>query len=138
MSRGLHRRISCPNDRALSIRSARKWLFRTIPLVTSGLHISRKWCKSYGFHGKLRLFMPSCAQHQVRYVRLHRYLIDYVLAERGFNPPGMMFPVSAAILDNINAYQRSLESYSVRLLPFIKWKATGERSVRVLNETADF
>ncbi|MHC4044774.1 hypothetical protein I3J27_32935 [Bradyrhizobium xenonodulans] len=50
----------------------------------------------------------------------------------------MMFPVSAAILDNINAYQRSLESYSVRLLPFIKWKATGERSVRVLNETADF
>ncbi|MFB6452873.1 hypothetical protein [Bradyrhizobium tunisiense] len=127
-----------PAQTTVLYRSARKWPFHTTPLVTSGLHISRKWCKSYGFHGKLRLFMPSCAQHQVRYGRLHRYLIHYVLAERGFNPPGMMFPVSAAILDNINAYQRILESYSVRLLPFIKWKATGERSVRVLNETAGF
>ena len=30
--------------------------------------------------------------------RLHRYLIHHVVAERGYNPPGIAFPVSAAIL----------------------------------------
>ncbi|WOH53893.1 Fic family protein [Bradyrhizobium sp. sBnM-33] len=70
--------------------------------------------------------------------RLHRYLINHVLAERGFNPPGMAFPVSAAILDRIDDYRLTLESYSVRLLPFIKWEPTDKRNVRVLNETADY
>ena len=70
--------------------------------------------------------------------RLHRYLIHHVLAERGFNPPGIVFPVSAAILDRIGDYRRTLESYSGRLLPFIKWEPTDKRNVRVLNETADY
>lgn len=70
--------------------------------------------------------------------RLHRYLIHHVLAERGFNPPGVVFPVSAAILDRIDDYRRTLESYSGRLLPLIKWEPTDKRNVRVLNETADF
>jgi Fic/DOC family len=70
--------------------------------------------------------------------RLHRYLIHHVLAERGFNPPGMVFPVSAAILDRIDDYRRTLESYSERLLPLIKWESTDKGNVRVLNETADF
>jgi hypothetical protein len=70
--------------------------------------------------------------------RLHRYLIHHALAERGFNPPGVVFPVSAAILDRIDDYRRTLESYSGRLLPFVKWEPTDKRNVRVLNETADF
>src|SRR6266849_1074714 len=70
--------------------------------------------------------------------RLHRYLIHHVLAERGFNPPGMVFPVSAAILDRIDEYRRTLETYSERLLPLIKWESTDKGNVRVLNETADF
>jgi len=70
--------------------------------------------------------------------RLHRYLIHHVLAERGFNPPGIVFPVSAAILDRIDDYRRTLESYSGRILPFIKWEPTDKRNVRVLNETADY
>jgi hypothetical protein len=36
--------------------------------------------------------------------RLHRYLIHHVLAERGFNPPGLVFPVSSVILDRMDAY----------------------------------
>ncbi len=36
--------------------------------------------------------------------RIHRYLIHHVLAERGFNPPGVVFPVSAAILERIDEY----------------------------------
>jgi Fic/DOC family len=70
--------------------------------------------------------------------RLHRYLIHHVLAERRFNPPGLVFPVSAAILDRIDDYRRTLESTSTRLLPFIKWEPTDKRNVRVLNETADY
>ena len=46
--------------------------------------------------------------------RLHRYLIHHVLAGRGFNPPGVVFPVSAAILDRIDGYRAVLESYSRR------------------------
>lgn len=69
--------------------------------------------------------------------RLHRYLIHHVLAERGFNPPGMVFPVSAAILDRIQDYRVVLESYSARLLPLIEWEPTEAHNVRVLNDTAD-
>jgi len=70
--------------------------------------------------------------------RLHRYLIHHALAERGFNPPGIVFPVSAAILDRIDDYRRTLESHSGRLLPFIKWEPTDKANVRVLNQTADY
>lgn len=70
--------------------------------------------------------------------RLHRYLIHHVLAERGFNPPGLVFPVSAVILDRIDEYRRVLESYSRRLLPHIRWRSTDRGNVEVLNNTADF
>ena len=69
--------------------------------------------------------------------RVHRYLIHHVLARRGFNPPGVHFPVSAAILDEIDEYREVLESYSRKLLPVIKWEPLPGGSVRVLNETAD-
>ena len=70
--------------------------------------------------------------------RLHRYLIHHVLAQRGMNPPGMVFPVSAAILEKIDAYRRILEDYSERLLPLIRWQPTENGNVHVLNDTADF
>lgn len=70
--------------------------------------------------------------------RIHRYLIHHVLAERGFDPPGLVFPVSAAILERIDAYRDVLESYSARLLPLIGWEPTEGFNVRVLNDTADF
>jgi len=70
--------------------------------------------------------------------RIHRYLMHHVLARRGFNPPGIHFPVSAAILDRIDEYRSVLESYSARLLPLIKWQPTDDSNVRVLNDTTDF
>ena len=70
--------------------------------------------------------------------RIHRYLFHHILAERGFNPPGVVFPVSAAILDRIDDYRQVLESYSRRLLPLIEWEPTPEFNVRVLNDTGDF
>jgi Fic family protein len=70
--------------------------------------------------------------------RIHRYLIHHVLAQRGFNPAGVVFPVSSAILERIEEYRAVLESYSQRLLPLIEWQPTPDGNVRVLNDTSDF
>lgn len=70
--------------------------------------------------------------------RIHRYLMHHVLARRGFNPAGLHFPVSSAILDRITEYKSVLQSYSSRLLPCIQWEATQQGNVKVLNNTADF
>ncbi len=70
--------------------------------------------------------------------RIHRYLIHHVLAERGFNPPGVVFPVSAVILDRIVEYRQLLEDYSARLLPLVQWQPTEDGNVRVLNDTGDY
>ncbi len=70
--------------------------------------------------------------------RIHRYLIHHVLAARGFNPPGVVFPVSAAILASLDAYRATLETYSQRVLPNIDWQPTDAGNVRVLNDTGDF
>jgi hypothetical protein len=56
--------------------------------------------------------------------RIHRYLIHHVLAQRGFSPPGLVFPVSSAILEQIDDYRRVLEDYGRRLLPCIDWEPT--------------
>jgi hypothetical protein len=70
--------------------------------------------------------------------RIHRYLIHHVLAQRDLNPPGVVIPVSAAILEQIDEYGRVLKSYSERLLPLIEWEPTERFNVRVLNDTGDF
>ncbi len=70
--------------------------------------------------------------------RIHRYLIHHVLARHGFNPPGVVFPISGTILDRIEGYRAVLEDYSRRLLPLIEWEPTAEGNVWVLSETADF
>lgn len=70
--------------------------------------------------------------------RVHRYLIHHVLAERSFNPPGMVFPVSSAILRQIDEYRRVLESASRRFMSVIEWEPTERGNVRVLNDTADY
>lgn len=66
------------------------------------------------------------------------YLIHHVLAERGFNPPGVVFPVSAVMFDRIADYKAVLESYSSRMLPLVAWEPTQKNNVRVLNDTLDF
>jgi hypothetical protein len=70
--------------------------------------------------------------------RIHRYLIHHVLAQRGFNPPGIVFPVSAVFLERMTEYRAVLEDYSRRLLPVIEWEPTQNGNVRVLSDTADF
>lgn len=70
--------------------------------------------------------------------RIHRYLIHHVLAKMNFSQQGMIFPVSASILDHIEDYREVLEEYSSPLLEFIEWKETKNHNVEVLNETIDY
>jgi Fic family protein len=70
--------------------------------------------------------------------RVHRYLIHHILSRRGFHPPGMVFPVSSAILGRVEAYRDVLEGYSNRVLPLIEWEPTDSGNVRVTSETADY
>ncbi len=69
--------------------------------------------------------------------RVHRYLIHHILADLDFTPKGIVFPVSAVILERINTYRRILESYSRPRLEFIDWRPTAEGNVEVVNDTID-
>ena len=70
--------------------------------------------------------------------RVHRYLIHHILSKRDFSPAGIVFPISAAILERIDDYRAVLEDYSKRLLPLIEWEPTGDGNLRVVNDTGDF
>jgi len=70
--------------------------------------------------------------------RIHRWIIHHVLSAFEYNPPGVVFPISAAILRNILEYRRVLESHSKPLLRFIELRPTDRGNVEVLNETADY
>lgn len=70
--------------------------------------------------------------------RIHRYLIHHILAKKQFIQQGIIFPVSASILNHIEDYRNVLEMFSLPLLDFIDWKDTKDHNVEVLNETIDF
>jgi len=70
--------------------------------------------------------------------RIHRYLIHHVLAEKKFSKSGIIFPVSAIIMNRIYEYQKILEAYSQPNLKFIKWRPTEKGNIEVLNETINF
>jgi len=70
--------------------------------------------------------------------RIHRYLIHHVLSKKEFSQQGVIFPVSAAILEQIDTYREVLEHYSHPLLGFIQWEETNSNNVKVLNNTNDY
>jgi Fic family protein len=70
--------------------------------------------------------------------RPHRYLIHHLLAVMKFAPQGIIFPVSAAILDKIEDYRKVLENYSHPLLDCIEWEKTPGNNIEVLNQTGDY
>jgi hypothetical protein len=69
--------------------------------------------------------------------RIHRYLFHHVLAEKSFVPKGLIFPVSAIILERIQEYRKILEHFSKSRLDLIEWRPTEKNNVEVLNETID-
>ncbi|MGE0007813.1 MAG: Fic family protein [Parvibaculaceae bacterium] len=69
--------------------------------------------------------------------RIHRWLVHHILSRSGFNPPGIIFPVSAVFLEQIERYRRVLDQYSRPRLLLTRWETTPSLNVRVLNQTRD-
>ena len=55
-----------------------------------------------------------------------------------YNPPGLVFPISATIFGRLDEYNKVLESYSKPLLEFIDWRPTTDGNVEVLRDTSDY
>lgn len=53
--------------------------------------------------------------------RLHRYLIHETLSSSGFTPKGIVLPVSAVILANLDAYVAALENFSKPMNAQTSW-----------------
>jgi hypothetical protein len=70
--------------------------------------------------------------------RIHRYLVHHVLARRGFTPPGLILPVSAAMLADVAAYDRCLEQFSRPLLRRIDYTIDTGGEMTVEGDTACF
>ncbi|MCL2648889.1 MAG: Fic family protein, partial [Phycisphaerales bacterium] len=68
--------------------------------------------------------------------RIHRFLIHNILAHRKFTPHGMIFPVSAVMLQDRNAYDRALEAFSTELMPLVEYDLDDHGRMTVQNDTA--
>ncbi len=67
--------------------------------------------------------------------RIHRLLIHNILARRGFTPPKIMFPISAAMLKDPVAYDASLEAFSSKIVPMVEYAMDEEGRMLVHNDT---
>jgi hypothetical protein len=68
--------------------------------------------------------------------RIHRFLVHHILTKLEFTPPRALFPVSAAMLREREAYDRVLERYSASVLPLISYDLDAEGRMTVHNDTA--
>lgn len=70
--------------------------------------------------------------------RIHRYLIHEVLANAGFTPRGIVLPVSAVILANLNEYISVLEGFSKPLRERTDYSPNLPNSVATGNDAVYF
>lgn len=70
--------------------------------------------------------------------RIHRFIMHHVLADRGFTPPGIVFPISAVIMERIIEYRDVLRTVSDAILPFIDYAVTAQNNIRVTSNSIDF
>lgn len=71
--------------------------------------------------------------------RIHRFLIHYVLAKLQYTTDGIIFPVSAVMLQKIREYDQILESFSKPLLHLIDaYDLSDEGVLRVMQDTISF
>jgi Fic family protein len=69
--------------------------------------------------------------------RLHRYILEHILAVKRFVPQDIIFPIASAIAQKIADYQRVLQNYSHGILPFIDWQID-QKKIIINNQTADY
>lgn len=67
--------------------------------------------------------------------RIHRLLIHNLLVRCGFSPQGVMFPVSAAMLNDALAYDASLEAFSRPVMKLVEYTLDAQGQMTVHNNT---
>jgi hypothetical protein len=67
--------------------------------------------------------------------RIHRFLIHNILARRGFTPEGVMFPVSASMLEHRADYDASLEAFSRQIMPLVEYTLDDDGRMAVHSDT---
>ncbi len=70
--------------------------------------------------------------------RLHRFLIHNILSMRGAVPPGIMFPVSAAMLKNRALYEDSLRAFSIPLGRLVDYELNAVGQMNVTSDSERF
>jgi len=101
--------------------------------------------KTYGAGTTDPVVCASCAAFGFVYLhpfedgngRVHRFLIHHVLAQRGYSPPGVVFPVSAVILRRRKDYEAVLETISRLVNPLVEYRMDENDRMTVTNDTID-
>ena len=70
--------------------------------------------------------------------RIHRFLIHNIFSLQGIVPEGLMFPVSAVMLNNPEDYNDSLEVFSLPLNRLVEYSLDELARMTVHNDTADW
>lgn len=70
--------------------------------------------------------------------RLHRLLIHYILSRAGFTPRGLIFPISAVMLQKRGEYDACLESFSKPLMNRVEYATDEAWRLSVKGETGGF
>ncbi|TQF15856.1 Fic family protein [Myxococcus llanfairpwllgwyngyllgogerychwyrndrobwllllantysiliogogogochensis] len=70
--------------------------------------------------------------------RLHRLLIHYILSRAGFTPQGLIFPISAVMLQRKDQYDACLESFSKPLMKLIDYEVDEKGLLTVKGKTSGF
>ncbi len=68
--------------------------------------------------------------------RIHRFLMHNILACRKFTPAGVIFPVSAVMLNDSAAYDAALEAFSKGLMALVEYELDDGGRLTVRNDTA--
>lgn len=67
--------------------------------------------------------------------RIHRFLIHNILARRGFTPQGIIFPISASMLNRLSEYDACLEAFSRPILQLVEYTLDDEGRMSVHNDS---
>lgn len=70
--------------------------------------------------------------------RLHRLLIHYILSRAGFTPKGLVFPISAVMLQKRGEYDACLESFSKPLMTLLEYETDETWRLSVKGDTGSF
>ena len=68
--------------------------------------------------------------------RTHRFMLHYFLSTRGVTPEKLIFPISATMLEDMQAYDACLETFSVPVKALVEYEFDDSFAMKVLSDSA--